>query len=233
MKRSATADLRLRRSRPAAARRGGGGRAPVSRSLQHSAASTCEAEELFLGALEGVDDPEEKRKTIGRLFIETFDAEAKKIARGRTRRAAVSRAGHALSRCDRERLLHRRPVGHDQVASQCRRSAGAHEHALVEPLRELFKDEVRALGRELGLPEAFVGRHPFPGPGLAIRCPGVITREKLDYSAQGRCGLSRRDPQGRTLRPHLAGLRGAAAGAQRRRDGRRPHLRLRAAPCAR
>ncbi len=76
-----------------------------------------EAADLFLGALEGVDDPETKRKTIGRLFIETFEAEAKKIAQDGQRRAAVSRARHALSRCHRERLLHRRAVGDDQVAS--------------------------------------------------------------------------------------------------------------------
>ena len=82
---------------------------------------------------------------------------------------------------------------------------------LVEPLRELFKDEVRELGRELGLPEHFVERHPFPGPGLAIRIPGEVTRERVADIATRRRRLPRRDPQGRALQRDLAGLRRAAA----------------------
>jgi GMP synthase (glutamine-hydrolysing) len=139
-----------------------------------------EAEELFLGALEGVDDPEVKRKTIGRLFIETFEAEAKKIAAD-GRGAPQFLAQGTLYPDVIESVSF---TGGPSVTIKSHHNVGGLPErmnmALVEPLRELFKDEVRALGRELGLPEAFVGRHPFPGPGLAIRCPGLITREKLD-----------------------------------------------------
>ena len=119
--------------------------------------------------------PKQKRKIIGATFIDVFEREAQGH-----RRRRVPGAGHALSRCDRERVVHRRPSvtikSHHNVGGLPERM----NMKLVEPLRELFKDEVRALGRELGLPETFVGRHPFPGPGLAIRIPGEITREKLD-----------------------------------------------------
>ncbi len=139
-----------------------------------------QAEDLFIGALEGEADPETKRKTIGRLFIETFEAEAKKIAED-GRGAPEFLAQGTLYPDVIESVSF---TGGPSVTIKSHHNVGGlparMNMKLVEPLRELFKDEVRALGRELGLPEAFVGRHPFPGPGLAIRCPGGVTREKLD-----------------------------------------------------
>jgi GMP synthase (glutamine-hydrolysing) len=133
------------------------------------------AEDTFLAALEGVEDPEQKRKTIGRLFIDVFDAEAKKLG------GADFLAQGTLYPDVIESVSF---TGGPSVTIKSHHNVGGLPERmhmkLVEPLRELFKDEVRALGRELGLPEAFVGRHPFPGPGLAIRVPGAITRDKLD-----------------------------------------------------
>jgi GMP synthase (glutamine-hydrolysing) len=134
-----------------------------------------QAQDLFIGALEGVSDPEVKRKTIGRLFIDVFDEEAKKIG------GADFLAQGTLYPDVIESVSF---TGGPSVTIKSHHNVGGLPERmnmkLVEPLRELFKDEVRVLGRELGLPDAFVGRHPFPGPGLAIRVPGEITREKLD-----------------------------------------------------
>jgi GMP synthase (glutamine-hydrolysing) len=131
--------------------------------------------ERFLSALEGVSDPETKRKTIGRLFIDVFQHYAARIdgaeflAQGTLYPDVIESVSFS---------------GGPSVTIKSHHNVGGLPEKmglkLVEPLRELFKDEVRALGRELGLPERFIGRHPFPGPGLAIRCPGEITREKLD-----------------------------------------------------
>ncbi len=133
------------------------------------------AEDMFLKALEGVEDPEQKRKTIGKLFIDVFEHEAKTIG------GAQFLAQGTLYPDVIESVSF---TGGPSVTIKSHHNVGGLPERmnmkLVEPLRELFKDEVRALGRELGLPEAFVGRHPFPGPGLAIRCPGAITKEKLD-----------------------------------------------------
>jgi GMP synthase (glutamine-hydrolysing) len=134
-----------------------------------------DAEDTFLKALDGVSDPERKRKIIGGLFIDVFDAEAKKIG------GAEFLAQGTLYPDVIESVSF---TGGPSVTIKSHHNVGGLPERmhmkLVEPLRELFKDEVRVLGRELGLPEAFVGRHPFPGPGLAIRVPGEITREKLD-----------------------------------------------------
>lgn len=133
------------------------------------------AQERFLGALKGVSDPETKRKIIGRLFIEVFEEEAKKIG------GAQFLAQGTLYPDVIESVSF---TGATSVTIKSHHNVGGLPETmnmnLVEPLRELFKDEVRILGRELGLPEAFIKRHPFPGPGLAIRCPGEISLEKLD-----------------------------------------------------
>src|SRR3954463_15109087 len=133
-----------------------------------------QAEHLFLSALEGVSDPEVKRKTIGRLFIEVFEDEAKKVG------GADFLAQGTLYPDVIESVSF---TGGPSVTIKSHHNVGGLPERmnmkLVEPLRELFKDEVRVLGRELGLPDSFVGRHPFPGPGLAIRIPGAITKDKL------------------------------------------------------
>ena len=127
--------------------------------------------ELFLGKLDGVSDPETKRKIIGGLFIEVFEKHAKEIggadflAQGTLYPDVIESVSFS---------------GGPSVTIKSHHNVGGLPERmnmqLVEPLRELFKDEVRELGRELGLPDSFIGRHPFPGPGLAIRCPGEITR---------------------------------------------------------
>jgi GMP synthase (glutamine-hydrolysing) len=133
------------------------------------------ASDLFLGRLEGVTDPEMKRKIIGSTFIDVFDGEAHKIG------GAEFLAQGTLYPDVIESIS---AAGGPSVTIKSHHNVGGLPERmklkLVEPLRELFKDEVRALGRELGLPETFVGRHPFPGPGLAIRIPGEITRGKLE-----------------------------------------------------
>jgi GMP synthase (glutamine-hydrolysing) len=134
-----------------------------------------DAANTFLKALDGIDEPEMKRKIIGKLFIDVFDLEAKKIGGGEFL------AQGTLYPDVIESVSF---TGGPSVTIKSHHNVGGLPERmhmkLVEPLRALFKDEVRALGRELGLPEAFVGRHPFPGPGLAIRCPGPVTMDKLD-----------------------------------------------------
>jgi GMP synthase (glutamine-hydrolysing) len=138
--------------------------------LVHVDAST-----LFMKGLEGVTDPEAKRKFIGKTFIDVFEDEAKKIG------GADFLAQGTLYPDVIESVSF---TGGPSVTIKSHHNVGGLPERmnmkLVEPLRELFKDEVRDLGRELGLPDIFVGRHPFPGPGLAIRIPGEVSRERAD-----------------------------------------------------
>ena len=135
----------------------------------------ADASEMFLARLAGVSDPEQKRKIIGAAFIEVFDRESANIEN------ATFLAQGTLYPDVIESIS---AAGGNHVTIKSHHNVGGLPDdmalELVEPLRMLFKDEVRALGRECGLPESLVGRHPFPGPGLAIRVPGDITKEKLD-----------------------------------------------------
>jgi len=132
-----------------------------------------DASEQFLTALEGVSDPEEKRKIIGRVFIEVFEAEAKK----------VQGAGHLVQGTLYPDVIESVSFKGPSALIKTHHNVGGlperMELSLIEPLRELFKDEVREVGAAMGMPHHILWRHPFPGPGLAIRCIGEIDEEKL------------------------------------------------------
>ncbi|MDX9938379.1 MAG: glutamine-hydrolyzing GMP synthase [Sphaerochaetaceae bacterium] len=135
----------------------------------------ADARRLFLDALKGVTDPERKRKIIGRVFIDVFEMEA---------RAAGAIDFLAQGTLYPDVIESISPSGGPSVTIKSHHNVGGLpadlRFTLLEPLRELFKDEVRQLGRELGLPDEIVNRHPFPGPGLGVRCVGEVTQERLD-----------------------------------------------------
>lgn len=142
---------------------------------------TVDAEDQFLGALSGVSDPETKRKIIGREFIRTFEQAAADIV------AEAQGTGGQVKYLVQGTLypdIVESGGGSGTAVIKSHHNVGGLpddlEFDLVEPLRALFKDEVRAIGRELGLPEVIVGRHPFPGPGLGIRIVGEVTKDRLD-----------------------------------------------------
>ncbi len=135
---------------------------------------TVDASERFLSALDGVDDPEEKRKIIGGLFLDVFwDAagEAQMLAQGTLYPDVIESASNERSKASKIKTHHNRVDRVLELQAQGK---------VLEPLSLLFKDEVRALGTSLGIPHDILYRHPFPGPGLAVRCPGAVTRPKLD-----------------------------------------------------
>ena len=202
------------------------GRAHLPRATGHQARDVVDASRALPRGADGRDDPQEKRKIIGHTFIDVFKEATERAGRA----TRVPGAGHALPRRDRERRAARRPGGDDQDAPQRRRAAGGAGFELIEPLRDLFKDEVRQLGLELGLPEEMVWRHPFPGPGLPsaarrgdrrrARRPAPGRRDLPGGAARGRAGIAR---SGRRSR--------CCCRCSGRRDGRRPHLRERRSPC--
>ncbi len=135
---------------------------------------SVDASQLFLRELKGVSDPEQKRRIVGRLFIEVFEQEA----------ARIGEVDFLVQGTLYPDVIESVSVKGASATIKTHHNVGGLPEdmklQLVEPLRELFKDEVREVGRELGLPEVLVGRHPFPGPGLAIRIMGDVTRERIE-----------------------------------------------------
>ena len=215
------ADLHLRGSRaapPARARAGGG--APSGDTWASISGSSTRAR-AFSSAWPASTDPEEKRRRIGHTFIDVFEAEARSVG---------SDVGFLVQGTLYPDVIESlSPQGGPSVTIKTHHNVGGLperlQFALLEPLRELFKDEVRQVGRELGLPEEMVGRHPFPGPGLAIRILGEVTPEALDILRRADHIYHRGDPRGRAVRRDLAGVLGAAADPLGRRAGRLPELR--------
>ncbi|MEP4076902.1 glutamine-hydrolyzing GMP synthase [Haloferula sp.] len=135
---------------------------------------TVNCADRFLGALEGVDDPEKKRSIIGNLFIDVFwdsVGDAEMLAQGTLYPDVIESASNAKSKASVIKTHHNRVARILELQEQGK---------VLEPLAELFKDEVRALGISLGIPADILNRHPFPGPGLAVRCPGIITEDRLE-----------------------------------------------------
>ena len=190
------------------------------REVLHLNVVAVDARERFLEKLRGVEDPEKKRVTIGHEFIEVFDAEAAKIPDVKflvqgtlypdviESKTPQSKAGHKIK-------------SHHNVGGLPEQM----KLELIEPLRSLFKDEVRELGRALGLPQAIVGRQPFPGPGLAVRIIGDVTAERLEIVRAADAIVREEIDGARSRAASLAVFRGAHAGKERRRHGRRAHLR--------
>lgn len=156
--------------------------------------TVVDASELFLSRLAGIDDPEQKRKIIGNTFINIFEEEGAKLEReAEEEEAAALKAGKAHESKGKYEYLLQGTLYPDVIESISFKGPSAtiktHHNVgglledmklkLIEPLRELFKDEVRALGKLLGIPSHLVGRHPFPGPGLAIRILGPVTKEQV------------------------------------------------------
>ena len=179
-----------------------------------------DASDLFLQRLAGVTDPERKRKIIGATFIDVFESRAKELGgfdflgQGTLYPDVIESAG-----------VH----GPAAVIKSHHNVGGLPERmhfTLVEPLRDLFKDEVRRVGRDLGLDKEFVVRQPFPGPGLAVRVIGELTKERLDLLRLADKIVAEEIRGGRLVRAAVAKLRGAAAGPERGRHGRRADLRV-------